>query len=735
MRWQRPVRWGIAIAGIGFAGLLVARYERRAPKLNTPLPPQMEKGATFQSVMSPGGKLTRYKGEKEVGAYSYARMVELSDGRREMEKPRFEGDRDGTPYVITALKGELRAPGPGAGSGPGDPSVVEEIHLIGEVVMREQDGMEIKTDDATYRESVALLEIPGAMTFTDRRTSGSGVGATYDRNAELLTLKDQAAVAIAADETGQGKLDAHARTIVLNRSLHSTTLDGDASITRDREVISASGVLMHLTDDNQGVQMMELHQHASIVPIAGAGKTPEMRSDDMTLEFQPDGRTIHRAQLFRSASLFLPGDTGRKQITGDMIDTQLAGDGQTVTSLTGTGGVVVTLPPSGDLPQRTIKARQLNATGDEKVGLNTAVFQPGVEFTETKPAARGQAATRRTVNAKQLTLALDAGDLSNIKDAHFETGVRFTSGDTTGDADDVRYLAGSGTLVMSPVGPRGARSRVVNGRITVNAKNIKIDLDKTVIDASGDLVTLTKPDPADAAKGLFDASKQMTGQAKELHYEDAKGLAVYTGNASLKQEGGSSIKGGTSVTVNSKLGDLSADGGVEAVFPIDNVEGTSKVAPKAIATTFTYKDATHTAIYQGTEKEVARLDSPDFIIRGVTIELVLADDGRELKHMVVDSPNAKALTRVRVSADRTAIGDRLVNDVTAGTYELVGSAAKVIQRSVDGAVETCDETIGPKMTFTKTENGKNTGAFTVSEAVGLSSKQQRAKTCADWTIK
>jgi lipopolysaccharide export system protein LptA len=737
MRWQKPLRWGVAIAGLGFAALLVSRYQRRAPVPVAPVPPKMQAGASFQSSMAPGGRQVRYKGETEVGSWSYEKLVEFADGRRVIEKPRWDGDRAGKPYVVTADRAELE---PGA-SGPGTNGIPEATHLIGNVIMREQDGMEVRTEDAIYRVSVETLEVPGPVTFSDRRLSGNGIGATYDRNAQLLMLKDQAGIAIAPDEIGQGKLEAHAKTITVNRLVHNALLEGGATIARDRENISAVTADMHLTEDNQGVQMMELRQQSAIVPVGGVSKTPEMHGDDITLEFLPDGRTIKRAQLLRNAALILSGDTGRKQIGSDTIDVQLGSDGQTVTGLNGTGGVTVTLPASGETPKRTIIARELTASGDgnEKHGLTSAVFKapppPSTErlsFEEVKPASRSQAATKRKVRAVQLTLVLNGGDLSNIKEARFHTRTGFENGDTSGDADDLIYEAASSRLEMRTIAG-GKKASVTSGRILFIAQTIKMDLDKTIIDAVGEATTQTSPDEKPSSKGIFDESKVVFGNADSLRFEDATHVAVYTGKAKIGQKDGSHISG-DKITLNTETGDLLATGKVETVFAIANPESGSKVAPVATAAKFVYTASKHLATYTGSEAERVQFDSTEGNVRAVTIELWLSNDDKELQRMVAEAPTAKNLMQARITEDRTAIGDRMDHVMKAGTFELKGNPARVIQRTVENGVEACTATIGKGMTFNKAGGDKGQGSFNISDTT-LGSGGVNLKTCADWTIK
>jgi len=733
MRWQRPLRYGIGLAGLGFAAFLYTRFEHKPDVAPPKLPPALEVGVSYQSKMSPGFEQVRYgKDGKEISKVGYTNLVEFTDGRRVIENPRFMGNRDGKPFLVTADKGELRAKAPGGKSN----DIPEETHLIGNVVMQEEGGMAIKTDDAVYNETNAMLDMPGAMTFSDTRASGSGVGALYDRNQQLLTLKDQAVIHMAADSAGQGRFDAQSKTMLINRGTHFVSLDGAAQVSRDKEVISADSAQMHLSDDNHSLQMMELHAHAAIVPVGGGAEAaPEMHADDITLEFQGDGRTIKRAQLLRQASMLLSGATGKKQITGDLLDVQLAKDGQTVTNITGTGGTKVALPLSADTPQREITSKSFAAHGDEK-GLSDAQFQQDVVFLETRPATKDRAAMRRKVVSNQLTLSLKGGDFSDIEEATFRGGVEFIDGAKYGEgSDEMKYFAKTGKLALSKTGTTGRKQLVQTDKIRVFARTISIDLDKTGISASGELRTETIPDKAQAGKGLFDESKITKAFATSLQYDGDQHLAVYTGAVRLWQgEGNDETRiEAQSVSLDDVKGDVRAEGKVTTRFPITSMQtATAKGPTVATATKFEYRDSDHHATYTGTIAEPTLLNSADGKIYGVVNELWLTDDGNDLKRMLVTGSVV-----ARVSVDRTVRVDRMDYDVKTGLYKLSGTTpSRVITRAVDPkGAESCSLVQGSYMTFTKTADGKGQGQFTVSDAVGAGSTSGIMKNCVDWAIK
>ena len=711
MRWQKPLRYVVAIGGLAFAGLLYARYEKKPVVPTAPLPPRLAEGVSYESVMASGEDQVRLKNGREVSRMKWSRTVKYTDGRTSIEHPEFFADRENKPYSVRADRGDLKAP---SGNTQATDSF-EEVHLVGHVVLHEQDGMEISADDAIYRDTVATLEILGQMTFTDGRTTGSAVGASYDRNQQLLTLRDQAVLHMAAEKDGTGKFDATAHAMLVNRTTHFVSMDGNATIVREHETINAETAQLHMNDDNHGVQMMELHQHASIVP-SGGGKTPEMRGDDITLEFQSDGRSIKRTQMFRGASMGLSTNSGRQGVRGDMIDTQLAPDGATVTSLRATGGAKVSMPMTKDTPQRDISAREMNGRGDEKKGLTDVLFSQNVEFVETRPATKTESALRRKVVASQLALTLEGGDLSDIKDATFKGDVEFIDGAKYGEgADTMVYRAKTGRLELRKTGNTGRKQKVQTDKIVVFARVIDIDLDKTAISASVEMSTETVPDPAAKKGGLFDEQKVTRGQAKSLTYDGDVGKAVYTGPARLWQGEGkdqSRIDAATQIAIDDKKGDITADGKVATVFPIQNMQTGTSGSSSASAQRFSYIDAEHRAKYTGTLADRVLLNGPDGKFLGVTINLVLSDDGQELRRMVMDGD-----VQARISPERTVLArhdakgapntvERMEYDTKSGKYTITGSPAKIILRQGDKAPFSCSVSQATGITFTKSADAR-----------------------------
>jgi lipopolysaccharide export system protein LptA len=707
MRWQRPVRYLVAVAGIGFAWFLYSRFNTTPQTPKAAAPPAIEPGASFQSKE---GRTVRIKNGKEAALITYGKLLQYPDGRKRMEKVEIILDRADKPYRIFADVAESRAPAPGSDQN----AVPEETHLMGHVVLKEEDGMEISCEDGTYRDSTGTFEIPGAVSFVNGRMSGKGIGAAYERQQQLLNLRDQSEVTVAPDETGGGRLATRAKTILLNRLTKDLTLDGDAVIVRDRETLGANHAQMHLTDDEHGVQYMQLRARSRIEPAAGAtGAPPEMRAEDINIEFHPDGRTIKRTTLMGNSSVFLTGTGGvRQQIRGDGMDVQIAPNGQTVTNLVAAGGsggrgqtgpIEVRLPGNADFPDRNITARQLNASGTEKTGLNQAVFTQDVVFKESRDDARGRSVLDRSATARNLTVMLNTADLSDIKEARFRETVVFRDGATTAKADEANYVSKTSRLELRPTGTSTRKCEVDTSSIWVEAKSIDLDLAKIIFDARGAVKAQTKPTkPAAGAAtpGLFEESKPLHGVAETLMYDDEKGIARYSGAVTLYQ--GANRVRAESVSLDDATHNLVADGKVETQFTMDNLQD-PKGPPTATATKFEYKDAERSATYTGTEKDVARFTSVDGTLTGLKIVLKLGDAGagRELLQIVADGSRTAKVTS-SLSPTDTATGEHLQYDVADGKYVVSGRPAIVLKREKTAQGTTaCSEMRGAVVTFLK----------------------------------
>ncbi len=82
-----------------------------------------------------------------------------------------------------------------------------QIDLRGAVVITTSDGLKVETDNATYTESDGVTRAPGPVRFQRARMTGTSVGASYDRQRDVLWMLDQAHIVVAPDDKGTGAAD------------------------------------------------------------------------------------------------------------------------------------------------------------------------------------------------------------------------------------------------------------------------------------------------------------------------------------------------------------------------------------------------------------------------------------------------------------------------------------------------------------------------------------------------
>ncbi len=429
MRWQRPARVAVAMAGLGCAGALVYYARARPTPMTGKTAVPMEAHATSESSGVQGRRFD-LKANKEEMKIDAEREVNSPD-RTRFERAHITLTRPDRTVDIWADRADMKGQ-----VGGGEP---DQMALDGHVRVKASDGLDLHTDAATYDRATSLATIPGHVTFTRDRMSGEGIGATYDEGRNILWLLDQAHVTQAADPDGGGAIDASAKAIGVARNDKYMRMSENAKLVRDHETLMADTILLHFTDDEKGLQLIEMQGHSAVVPNQGGGDgPPDMRADNINLEFQPDGRTLRHAMLEGTARVVQVENHTRQTIVGNAIDVVTGTDGRTVTNLEAKQNVVVTLPATADAPARTIRAASLVTSGDQGGGLKSAVFDGGVTFEERQAAARGHQAATRTGRSRALALALKGG-LGEIQTAEFRRSVVFKDGDMSATADLGEY--------------------------------------------------------------------------------------------------------------------------------------------------------------------------------------------------------------------------------------------------------------------------------------------------------
>ncbi len=72
--------------------------------------------------------------------------------------------------------------------------------------------MTVRTEHATYSDADATVRAPGPVEYMRGHMTGHGVGMTWDKNRDVMSILDQAVINITPDEHGEGAMDVTARS-------------------------------------------------------------------------------------------------------------------------------------------------------------------------------------------------------------------------------------------------------------------------------------------------------------------------------------------------------------------------------------------------------------------------------------------------------------------------------------------------------------------------------------------
>src|SRR3954447_523714 len=691
-RWQRRARLVIAVFGVLFAAFVARQLKPRdAPAGAAPI----NKADPKAIIETTNGILQSFKQSREGAHVTFQKQLVYGDGTSKLQGVNIvTQEKNGSrTFTIAGKEGHL-----GANQ--------TSLSLDGDVRLAGSDGMTAATEHATYSDAEAAVHAPGPVEFARGRMKGTGVGMTWDKNTDVMTILDQAIVHIAADDKGAGAAEITAGTAAFARRDRVIRFERNVRIDRSGQIIEAASAVAYLSADEKRIDTIELHDQARInVAHPAAGAVQALSGQQMNLKYAEDGETLQHAVIGGTALIQVAGDAGKagRQIAANTLDITLAPDGSTPTALLGRDAVQLTLPPEDDVPTRTVRAATLDASGTPDKGLTRAVFSGGVQYREQS------ATVGRGANAADLDMALEGG-LNAITEAHFLHGVRFVDGSLTALAADARYNVRNGTVALSGSEPGTPGPHVVNDKIVVDATTVDMTLEGPKMKAAGNVRSTLQP-PAPPKPGETASDVKMPAMLKQdqpvqvladaLDYDGGTALAVYRGAARLFQ-GDTSIKGET-IAIDNKAGNMTASGGVTTTTVLttststkdakdaetkdaDTREAKTKDRTPSVATArdLKYEDATRRLTYTGN----AHMSGPEGDMTASRIELYLNPWGDEL-----DRAEAYDNLTLR-EQNRETRGSKMIYTTASETYVITGTPVKIVDQCKR-------ETIGRTLTFNK----------------------------------
>lgn len=695
--WHKPARVGAGIFGLAVAAIVYFALGDRQAAAPRPAVTRIDDKAVFEAT---GCDLTRTLPDsiRKLVTVDCDRVIGYDDGSM-----RLEGLRK-----ISVLRGgkEFVASGHEALVGR-DAKLIE---FTGAVKMRASDGFELATERATYNADDGVVWTTAPVTFSKGRTSGSGVGISYDERAEVLVIGSQAQMEVRG-EAGNVTTGFTASSATVDRLNDILALNDGAHIVRGGETIDARNAVANLSPNEEVVRFIRLTGDAR---VTGAGTSIDsMNAREIDLDYTDDGTTLEGVALRGAGAIAMSGANGApgRRMLGEALDLALAPDGSLL-SAKGDGNVQLDLPGVDKAPARTIRSTTLDAAGETGKGLTKATFTGDVSFNEgTEPAGRSAGS-----DTLQVALAGDA-----VTGATFTGRAWFQEQGLIAGAAQLDYQPEKGVLAL-----RGSEGSAVpcvsDDKVTVAARTIDVTLEGQHFVANGSVKTTMRGQGSGAAAcggravpagasgkqetrlpGLLDQKASATVTADTLDYQGASGDVLFTGTPTSQPtmiQGQTSIRA-TTISVQQATGDLVATGAAVASIVLDGK------ASQAIAHELRYTDAKRLLTLLGpapAARGVAGAAAPrPAQLRGsletlsaAGIEATLAADESRVERI-----NATRNIVLQLETSVISNGTRLIYRAADDRYEVEGAPLLLLER--DGPE--CRESSGTKLTIGKTGTG------------------------------
>lgn len=738
MRWQTVARAVVALIGIGCAITVYVMLRPRDTAVEPPKPVMLDDSATAAT------KGTKTKRVDDTGRVAFSMEADetrvLADGRKIATGVRFKFAKGGVDYDVASSEAEMSGKHGPTGDEPSKVVFKKKVKMVG------SDGFSVEAEDATYSADDQRVTFPGAVAYTRDRMEGRGVGAELFMDRSVLWMYDQSRLTIKPEGAGV-PVEITAKQIGLAQADgYLRALEG-ARLTRQAQQLTADALAVFFTEGTQNVRRIEL-VGKSVVQQTGRGQRPDMRGDNIDMDFAPETGLLAHARMSGAAVLTLRETAGVTRVSGTTVDMYVAGDGETLTKLESTGPTVVELPRVGETPAKTIHSAGLVAEGADPKGLERAVFSGGVQYREALPAARGQAAAVRLAVSQSLTLGL-GGDLNQVEIADFRQGFCFASplapsvtdlqcspsrmlpargtmeNTMVAAADEGRYDAKAETLRLRSTSP--TLPRVVNQEIEIKGREVDINIKQEAIDArrtnAADLQvdTLRKPSAARAKEtgtsGLFDGGKPISGNANVLKYSKVTGIATYSGEVLVAQtdSGQVNVLRANEVRIDDQKQDIEANGNVRSTFFLEGAPadaGKKTPTPTQInGNRMIYTEALRTAVYSGTATMVSGEAGTRQSLEAGQITLEMHAERRALKRLMAVVLGS-GIVLARLPEGRQTTGLQLTYDADKDWYEVRGTPATFFSRSTTKGPDVCEVGIGTTLEFQRgagLSNVKNEG--------------------------
>jgi LPS export ABC transporter protein LptC/lipopolysaccharide transport protein LptA len=504
----------------------------------------------------------------------------------------FKGDKES--FVLSALKwvgeeeGDIRLQGVNltfafvAKGKPGTSTVTadecfynpnqQKASFRGHVVVKTDDGFELKTDSLVYRGDKGTARTESKAEFKRKDLSGTSTGLVYLSEEGRIELP--ADVVLLVQDPDNSPMEIRSGRAVLEREKDTAQFEGGVTVKQGRDSLRAGRLLLALAGEEHTVQRVEAEEDVVIVSVGGqvpgakgfpGGSGPrELRGKRVDITLRPD-RSLEQVFAGPDAELTVqsspPDPPEKRRMQARFLTFRFDAQGRVEEVQAQKDAVFEGTPvPPSTSPPRKVSSQSFVAKMDPATGEAREIeFSKDVAFTEGPRRASAQKGwydgAKALLILKESPQLVDEGQGSELKAQAIDVGTR--SGDIAArhNVRHVLHRKGEGrpgllvgkdepAIMTSKFFDYAAATKTAqyredallrSGKDEVRAKEIRLqDIagGKRRLEAAGGVVS--RLNPRGPAKGGKPAAG-VEGRAKEMVYDESKSTVVYKGDVVIRQ--------------------------------------------------------------------------------------------------------------------------------------------------------------------------------------------------------
>jgi len=269
----------------------------------------------------------------------------------------------------------------------------------GDVVVRTEDGLELRTESLTYRGERGNAVTPDPVAFRSETMRGTATGLAYNAKIGTLILQSDVDVTIVTSSEGEVRVGSD-RARVQERQ-GRILFENAVRATRGDDVLTAERMSVYGSREQvrsiRAVKDVDLRLGVGSLPgaeaeVAGQGRR-RLRAHQLDIEFREDGSLREMVGSYGAELVVEPGpgdEPDRRILSGKVLSFRWdeAGRLREVQGQRDTGLKLEST--TGERPERTLSCRRFLVQLDPETGeARTGLFERDVVMTRGRQVGRG----------------------------------------------------------------------------------------------------------------------------------------------------------------------------------------------------------------------------------------------------------------------------------------------------------------------------------------------------------